>query len=1063
MTDARPCVNCGAENPAGSRFCNGCGTALEAPRAAVAETRKVVTILFCDAISSTALGERLDPESLRSLMTRYFEVMREVIEDHGGVVEKFIGDAVMAVFGVPAVHEDDALRACSAALEIHERLGALDAAIQAERGATVDWRMGINTGEVVAGDGASGQRIVTGDAVNVAARLESAASRGEILLGADTYALVRGSVVVEALEPLSVKGKAEPVAAWRLLGSAAAASRSTHERPMDAPLVGRRRPLDLLSLAFREVVEDRVCHLFTVLGTAGVGKSRLVDEFVASISDQAQVATGRCLAYGSGITYWPVVEAIRHGLHLADDASAESALTSLGDLLGTDPERGRIEAVIGHLMGLIEQAPPSTEIFWGIRRTFEALARHRPLVLVFDDIHWGEATFLDLVEHIADWTRDAPILLIAMARPELLEERPAWGGGKRSATTVQLEPLTARESGELVGGLLGEANLPADVLTQVSRAAEGNPLFIEELLGKLIDDGFLVPTDGGWAAIGDLRELVIPPTIQALMAARLDSLGRDERTVIERASVEGKTFHRGAVTELAPDSLKALVSDRLASLTRMELLRPDQASFVGEEAYQFRHLLIRDAAYQALAKQTRSELHERFAGWLERTAADRLTEYEEILGYHFEQAYRYRLELGPADDHTRDLADRAGSLLAAAARRAGARQDVTATIDLLERTMDVLPPDSAERRLLVAQLGYAFLPAGDAGRAETLLEQTRREAAAANDLRASAWAATSLLWVRNSTSSIPGADTFKEAERLRDQFRNIGDLEGAAQAELTAAMALFIVGRAGEAMARANAVFATPGASLLNRAEAARWEGVAAVFGPSPTNTAISLIRGQVMPFDLPGAHFGLARMLVLQGKYAEARQAAAEAAHGLEQMGDRLTLSDVDEVMGDIVAAEGDVDAAIAHFRSSYDAKVALGDRGYASTTAARLAQVLIQAARFEEAEQFAAIALDTSSHDDIASQAGGKACMARVLANRGEFERAEVLAAEAVAIMAATDYLAWHADVLLDQAHVLRAAGKTEAALGALAQAEDLYRLKEAPARVTVVEGLIGDWSGG
>ena len=263
----------------------------------------------------------------------------------------------------------------------------------------------------------------------------------------------------------------------------------------------------------------------------------------------------------------------------------KTAQASLGDLLAGDAERERILAVIGHLLGLVEQAPAPTEIFWGIRRTFEAMARRRPLVLILDDIHWGEPTFLDLVDHIADWTHDAPILLIAMARPELLEKRPGWGGGKRSATTVQLEPLSAGESDELVVSLLGRAELPAEVMTQISRAAEGNPLFVEELLGKLIDDGFLVRSNGGWAAIGDLRELAIPPTISALMAARLDSLGREERTVIERASVEGKTFHRGAVTAMAPEAMRAMVSERLATLTRMELVRPDQASFAGEEAY----------------------------------------------------------------------------------------------------------------------------------------------------------------------------------------------------------------------------------------------------------------------------------------------------------------------------------------------------------------------------------------------------------------------------------------------------------------------------------------------
>ena len=451
------CPTCGTDNPPGSRFCNACGAGLEVAPAPASETRKVVTILFIDATSSTALGEQLDPESLRAVMTRYFDVMREVIEFHGGSVEKFIGDAVMAVFGVPVVHEDDALRACRAALEIHDRLGALDAEIRAERGASVEWRMGINTGEVVAGDAAAGQRIVTGDAVNVAARLEAAASPGEIYLGADTYELIRNEVTVEAVEPLSLKGKAEPVAAWRLRAVTGTVGRRA--RPLEAPLVGRRRPLRLLDDAFREAVEERVCHLFTILGTAGVGKSRLVEEFIGSVGDQAQVAEGRCLAYGHGITYWPVAEAIRHGAGIAESDPLEAVVARL--------QEPRARARSGtHLGGRWlaarcrrHPAGPRGDVLGHSEDVRSHCAPASP-ILVFDDVHWGEPTFLDLIDHIADWTRDAPILLIAMARPDLLEKRSGWAGGKRWVTTIQLEPLTEDESDELVGGLLGRVELP---------------------------------------------------------------------------------------------------------------------------------------------------------------------------------------------------------------------------------------------------------------------------------------------------------------------------------------------------------------------------------------------------------------------------------------------------------------------------------------------------------------------------------------------------------------------------------------------------------------------------
>ncbi|HEX9738207.1 MAG TPA: adenylate/guanylate cyclase domain-containing protein, partial [Candidatus Limnocylindria bacterium] len=506
------CPSCGTEAAAGSRFCALCGTPLAGVAApeveAAREVRKTVTVLFCDATSSTLLGERIDPESMRNLMTRYFDAMREVIEFHGGVLEKFIGDAVMAVFGVPIVHEDDALRAVRAAIGIRDRLAALDDQIHAERGATVEWRMGINSGEVVAGDSAAGHRIVTGDAVNVAARLEAAAAPGEILIGADTQRLVRDSVTTEAIDPLTVKGKAEPVLASRLVAVSDQTGR--HVRPLEAPLVGRQRPLLALNQAFREVVEERVCHLFTILGVAGVGKSRLVDEFLATLGDEATVAHGRCLSYGHGITYRPVAEAVRSAAGLTEADPADRAQSAIADALAAEPDVDRTAAIVGGLIGLETGVSAPEEAFAAVRIFFEALARKKPLVLVFDDIHWGEPTFLDLIEHLADWTRDAPILLICMARSELLESRPAWGGGKRWATTIQLEPLTGDESEELVASLLGRAELPPALGSRIAQAAEGNPLFVEELLGMLIDDGFLVRDHDNWTSTGDPSRLKVP-------------------------------------------------------------------------------------------------------------------------------------------------------------------------------------------------------------------------------------------------------------------------------------------------------------------------------------------------------------------------------------------------------------------------------------------------------------------------------------------------------------------------------------------------------------------------
>ncbi len=604
------CANCGHENREGARFCDACGVVLGAP-VDTGEQRKTVTVLFCDVTGSTALGERLDPESLRGVMARYFDAARLVVERHGGSVEKFIGDAVMAVFGIPVLHEDDALRAVRAAAELRDGLGELNDGLMRDYGTTLELRIGVNTGEVVTG---TEERLATGDAVNVAARLEQAAQPGEVLLGPETRALVRDAVVAEAVAPLELKGKAAAVAAFRLVSLRT----EVDPRPLAGAMVGRERELARLQAAMAQAVADNSCQLFTVLGAAGVGKSRLAFEFLSGLGAVA-VVRGTCLSYGDGIAYWPVVEVLKQLL----GAEPAERLAEYG--LDADAVRA-IHAVLGDdsLVSSVE------EIAWATRRLLEAVAAAAPLVVVLDDIHWGEDVFLDLVDHIADLSRDAPILLLCMARPELLDRRPGWGGGKLNATTVLLEPLAAADADVLVARLLEGSAADPELRTRILDAAEGNPLFVEEMVALLRE------SPNGVVAV--------PPTIQALLAARLDQLDPLERVVLERGSVEGRVFHRGAVQALSP--LEAQLFAPLTALVRRELVRPDRPQFPGEDAYRFRHLLIRDAAYDALPKATRAELHERFATWMVERGSD-LVELDEVVGYHLERAYRYRVELGP--------------------------------------------------------------------------------------------------------------------------------------------------------------------------------------------------------------------------------------------------------------------------------------------------------------------------------------------------------------------------------------------------------------------------------
>src|SRR6266540_5304078 len=531
------CPQCGRENPDGFKFCGSCGAPLVAVEQR--EVRKTVTVVFCDVTGSTALGEQLDPESLRRVMGRYFDEMQTIVERHAGTVEKFIGDAVMAVFGIPVVHEDDAIRAVRAAAEMRDRLGALNDGFERDWGVRIQMRTGVNTGEVVSGDSTGGQRFATGDAVNVAKRFEEAAPAGEILLGEPTYGLVRDAVEVEPIEPLALKGKESRLGAYRLLSIEP--TFPGRARRLDSPMVGRERERMLLQHAYERAVGERGCHLFTVLGTAGVGKSRLVAEFAAGIGETATVVEGRCLPYGEGITFWPLAEIVRK-LHGKDP------LASIPATLAGDENAEVIASRLAAALGLAERPGAGEETFWAARKLFEAHARKRPLVVVFDDVQWGEPTFLDFIDHVTDWTRDAPILLVCLARPELLDIRPVWGGGKFNATSVLLERR-----------------------------------------------------NGGWVAAGDLTQVAVPPTIQALLAARLDRLGDQERGVIERASVEGRIFHLGAVAALSPAELRAEVGGHLQTLVRKELVRPDRTDFPGEVACRSRHPLFRYAAYERMA------------------------------------------------------------------------------------------------------------------------------------------------------------------------------------------------------------------------------------------------------------------------------------------------------------------------------------------------------------------------------------------------------------------------------------------------------------------------------
>jgi tetratricopeptide (TPR) repeat protein len=712
------------------------------------------------------LGERLDPEALRTLLGRYFQVAKAAAERHGGMVEKFIGDAVMAVFGIPVVREDDALRAVRAAQELRDAV-------------ELDVRIGVNTGEVVTG---TGDTLVTGDAVNVAARLEQAAAPGEVLIGASTYRLVRDAVDAELLAPIEAKGKSQPLTGYRLRSLTGDVG---FRRRLDAALVGRDREQRLLADAWERCLSERACALFSVLGSAGVGKSRLAHESVRELD--ATVVRGRCLSYGEGITYWPVVEVVKQ---LLGDASppnpAVAALLGSGDV-------------------------PAEEIAFAVRKLFEQRASERPLVVLFDDLQWGEPTFLDLVEHVADWSQDAPMLLLCLARPELLELRPGWGGGKLNATTVLLEPLTEGEIDLLIERLLGDAKLDPALRERIRDSADGNPLFVEQMLAMVEESG--------------AAEVRVPPTIHALLAARVDQLPADERRALEHGAVEGQVFHRGAVEALAPD--EPAVPARLMRLVRKELIRPTAATLPDDDAFRFRHLLIRDAAYEALPKASRAELHERFADWIELHGRD-LVELDEVAGYHLEQAARYRAELG---DPAPVLALRAAERLGDAGERAARRSDTAAARNLLDRAVALLPTDAPARLRLLPLLGHACHLAGDVAEADRILTEAVEGGAEAIAAQAFFLRA----FIRGHQDDVPFAETLRE---IRAVLGRLDEADAVALGEgyLTLAGVLHWHGRLGEAAEAAEQALRYAGRSgdLRQEARAVRSLGAAMHAGSTP-------------------------------------------------------------------------------------------------------------------------------------------------------------------------------------------------------------------------------------
>ena len=920
-----------------------------------------MTVLFCDLVDSTALGEQTDPEALRALLARYFERMKAIVESHGGTVEKFIGDAVMAVFGIPAAHEDDALRACRAAVEMRDALPELG----------IDGRIGVNTGEVVTG---TSERLATGDAVNVAARLEQAAAPGEALIGEPTRALVHEAVSVEPVEPLTLKGKAEPVPAFRLVSVLGAPERSHTAR-----FVGREPELAQVVDAWERARTEARCDLLTVVGDAGVGKSRLVAEALATV--EARVVRGRCLPYGDGITYWPVVEVVKQLAALPSDPVAAAAIRSV--------------------LGESDVGTSGDEIAWAFRKLLEEQA---PLVVVFDDLQWGEETFLDLVESTALLSAGAPLLLLCMARPELVERRPGWPG------TLQLEPLPAEQADELIGDAVSQ-----QLRDRISHAAAGNPLFISEMLAMAAEDA----------------EVEVPPTLKALLAARLDQLDDAERKVLECGSVEGEIFHRGGVQALAPEETQ--VTTRLAALVRRQLVRPDRAQIARDDGYRFRHLLIRDAAYDALPKAVRADLHARFADWLDEHGHS-LVERDEIVGYHLEQASRYRAQLGQPDAAS---ADRAAERLAAAGRRAVDRQEFRTGAALLTRAAELVRPHQTDLGL---ELESAWAHAEfDVHAAVETAEALTERAEAAGDQSGAMLAGAMALQGRNYAGEPDATDEVAALCRAALPFEEErGDPRRLALLwEMLASAADFHQQLDDVVEAEIQALHYQRLAGYSRSALVLEWT---LIIGPRPVGDAMRMMD-ELTDWRPPGSQDGArAVLLAMLGRFDEAWPLAeAWSSHLREVTGD--TSRDAYEVLALIATIEGEREHAC---RYVAEAITRIAHAIPAATGKSRLARELCYLGRFDEAERLLEEAR-TVPPPGSGVRVMAAAAEALVLAQRGELEQAEALARTAVATAETrTDNVWWRAFTNEDLATVLERAGRIDEAREALERALAIWERK-------------------
>jgi len=953
--------------------------------------RKTVTVLFADIVDSSGLADRLDPEALRRLLERTFAASRAAVERHGGIVEKFIGDAMLAVFGIPEAHEDDALRALRAAVELQDASAAL--------GDQVELRIGVSTGEVFAGGAETSGALVTGAALSAAKRLEEAAAPGEILLGASTYRLVRQAVKGDRREPVQI---GENVGGAWMLRELVEGAPAIPRRP-EAPLVGRARELCELEEAYERVQGARRCAVAALVGEAGIGKTRLAMEFSTRAWHFATVLTGRCVSYGEGATWLPVAEAIRNVAARATDK--------------------RVAAVLAGILGDDEASSSTGEAFWAVRHLLETLAAERPVVLVLEDVHWAEPTLLDLVEYLERFGTAAPVFVLCVARPEVLDVRPGW-----AEKSLALGPLPETDALALIDDL-GGSDLDRAVRERVADVAEGNPLFAEQLLA--------------WAAEGEGLD-VVPPSLDALLQSRIDRLPADQRAALERAAVVGREFAPAAIRALSPPDAVAGLGPALLELVRKGLLDPAPSRIARDDGFRFHHALVHDVAYGGVPKSDRAELHEQVAEWLEREESAR----DELVGYHLEQAYQCRLAIGPADRHARALAADAGKRLGAAGIRAWKRADVPAAVSLLTRATSLLRSREELRRELLCELGLALRAAGDIELGKQVLAEAIDASTTARDHRVELRARIELAAIELVSDSDADPDELLTlADSAIPLFEGLHDDRSLGRAWLLA-------GSTQGAMRCQNGAWARASEQARAHYERSGWPpstclsnlAAALYHGPTPASDGIErcqrLLADEVDLVTQASVHAVLGAFYALCGDFDEARELVDRSIQTFRDLGhveqSALTAGwargEIELWADDAAAAERVLRENCRHLqRGNMSARLA--------TAAAELAEALLRQGASEEALRWTQTAELNATHADLSAQIQWRRVRAKII-SESDRQAAEALARKALALVEQTDGLNEQATTLLAVAEVIGKPSGQPAHL--LERALDLFEQK-------------------